>query len=198
MNPSPLLNELIAALQYLPGIGPKSAQRIAFHLLEQHRDKARRLADALTRAADHIGQCSRCRTFTEFETCDVCRNVDRDQSLICVVESPLDVSAIEQASDFRGLYFVLLGRLSPLDGMTPDSIGLPLLDARLADEVVSEVIVATSTTMEGEATAHYLKEMAARHEIRATRIAHGVPVGGELEFVDGSTLSRALASRHDY
>ena len=198
MNPSPLLDELIATLQFLPGIGPKSAQRIAFHLLEQHRDKAHRLSDALRRAAEQIGQCQRCRTFTEFDICDLCRNHDRDQSVVCVVESPLDVSAIEQASDYRGLYFVLLGRLSPLDGMTPDSIGMPLLASRLEQEPVEELIVATSTTMEGEATAHYLKELAHRHGIRATRIAHGVPVGGELEFVDGSTLSRALSSRHDY
>lgn len=198
MNPSPLLAELIAALQFLPGIGPKSAQRIAFHLLEQNRDKARRLAAVMRQAADDIGQCSRCRTFSESEVCDLCRNTVRDQSLMCVVESPLDVAAIEQASDFKGCYFVLLGRLSPIDGMTPDRIGIPLLEQRLRGGDISEMIVATGTTMEGEATAHYLKELAEQVGVRATRIAHGVPVGGDLEFVDGSTLSRALSSRHEY
>lgn len=198
MNPSPLLGELISALQFLPGIGPKSAQRIAFHLLEQRRDKARRLADVLARAAEQIGQCSSCRTFCETETCELCRSASRDPALICVVESPLDVASIEQAADFRGRYFVLMGRLSPIDGVTPDSIGIPDLEKRLATGAVSEMIVATSTTMEGEATAHYLKDIARRLGVRATRIAHGVPVGGELEFVDGSTLSHAIASRRDY
>ncbi len=198
MNPSPLLAELIAALQFLPGIGPKSAQRIAFHLLEQQRDKARRLADVLRLAADKIGQCAQCRTFTEHEVCELCRNTNRDSALICVVESPLDVAAIEQASDYSGRYFVLMGRLSPIDGVTPATIGIPLLEQRLHGGEVREMIVATGTTMEGEATAHYLKELALQHRVRATRIAHGVPIGGDLEFVDGSTLSRALSSRHDY
>lgn len=198
MNPSPLLSELISALQFLPGIGPKSAQRIAFHLLEQHRDKARRLADVLARAADQIGQCASCRTFCESEICELCRSANRDPALICVVESPLDVASIEQAADFRGRYFVLMGRLSPIDGVTPAAIGIPELEKRLAAGGVMEMIVATSTTMEGEATAHYLKDVARRHGVRATRIAHGVPVGGELEFVDGSTLSHAIASRRDY
>ncbi len=198
MNPSPLLSELISALQFLPGIGPKSAQRIAFHLLEQHRDKARRLAAVLARAADQIGQCASCRTFCETETCELCRSPHRDPAMICVVESPLDVASIEQAADFRGRYFVLMGRLSPIDGVTPATIGIPELEQRLAAGAVTEMIVATSTTMEGEATAHYLKDVARRHGVRATRIAHGVPVGGELEFVDGSTLSHAIASRHDY
>lgn len=198
MNPSPLLSELITALQFLPGVGPKSAQRIAFHLLEQQRDKARRLAVVLQQAADEIGQCASCRTFTEHDTCDLCRNPNRDASVICVVESPLDVASIEQAADFSGRYFVLLGRLSPIDGIGPDAIGLPLLEQRLGAGEVQELIVATGTTMEGEATAHYLKQMAAARGVRATRIAHGVPVGGDLEFVDGSTLSRALSSRHEY
>ncbi len=198
MNPSPLLAELIAALQFLPGIGPKSAQRIAFHLLENNRDKARRLADVMRKAVDDIGQCAQCRTFSEREVCDLCQNPVRDRSLICVVESPLDVAAIEQAADFKGRYFVLLGRLSPIDGITPERIGMPLLEQRLASGEITEMVVATGTTMEGEATAHYLKELAQQMSVRATRIAYGVPVGGDLEFVDGSTLSRALASRHDY
>ena len=198
MIPSPLLAELIAALQFLPGIGPKSAQRIAFHLLEQHRDKARRLSEVLRRAADEIGQCASCRTFCETEVCALCRSPSRDASLICVVESPLDVQAIEQAADFRGRFFVLLGRLSPLDGVTPDALGMPLLEQRLASGEVREMVVATGTTMEGEATAHYLRQLAQRAGVRATRIAYGVPVGGDLEFVDGSTLSHALASRRDY
>ena len=198
MNPSPLLAELITALQFLPGIGPKSAQRIAFHLLEQHRDKARRLADVLRRAADQIGQCGSCRTFCETEICALCRSDNRDAGLICVVESPLDVAAIEAAAGFRGKYFVLMGRLSPIDGVTPDTIGMPLLESRLATGEVREMIVATGTTMEGEATAHYLRQLAQSAQVRATRIAYGVPVGGDLEFVDGSTLSHALASRRDY
>jgi recombination protein RecR len=197
MHPSPLLAELITVLQYLPGIGPKSAQRIAFHLLEQQRDKALRLSEVLRLAAERIGHCARCRTFCE-ELCQLCRNPNRDGSVVCVVENPLDVAAIEQAADFRGRYFVLMGRLSPIDGMTPASIGIPLLEQRLRDGEVTELIVATGTTMEGEATAHYLKEVATEHGVRATRIAHGVPIGGELELVDSSTLSRALASRHDY
>jgi recombination protein RecR len=198
MHPSPLLAELIAALQFLPGIGPKSAQRIAFHLLDQQRDKALRLADTLRRAAEDIGQCAVCRTLCESEVCALCASPGRDAGLICVVENPLDVAAIEQAADFRGRYFVLMGRLSPIDGVTPARIGLPVLEQRLRAGDVRELIVATGTTMEGEATAHYLREMARECGVRATRIAHGVPIGGELEFVDSSTLSRALASRHDY
>lgn len=198
MNPSPLLSELIAALQFLPGIGPKSAQRIAFHLLEQNRDKARRLAAVLERAAQDIGHCASCRTFCEQPVCELCQSAQRDPALLCVVESPLDVASIEQAADYRGRYYVLRGRLSPIDGVTPEALGLPELEQRLAGGAVRELIVATGTTMEGEATAHYLKEIARRSAVRATRIAHGVPVGGDLEFVDGSTLSHALASRRDY
>ena len=198
MNPSPLLAELIAALQFLPGIGPKSAQRIAFHLLEQHRDKASRLADVMQRAVDEIGQCSSCRTFCETDICELCDSPNRDAGLVCVVESPLDVVSIEQASDYRGRYFVLRGRLSPIDGMTPDRLEIPVLERRLAGGEIREMIVATGTTMEGEATAHYLKDVARRTSVRATRIAYGVPVGGELEFVDGTTLSHALASRREY
>lgn len=198
MQPSPLLAELITALQFLPGIGPKSAQRIAFHLLDQQRDKALRLADVLRLAAEKIGHCSVCRTFCESAVCGLCASPNRDAGLVCVVENPLDVAAIEQAADYRGRYFVLMGRLSPIDGVTPAAIGLPQLEQRLQSGDIRELIVATGTTMEGEATAHYLREIARESGVRATRIAHGVPIGGELEFVDSSTLSRALASRHDY
>ena len=198
MHASPLLAELIEVLQVLPGIGPKSAQRIAFHLLEQQRDKALRLADTLRTAAERIGRCARCRTFCETELCALCESPRRDETTICVVESPLDVVAIEQAADYDGQYFVLLGRLSPIDGITPARLGIPDLEARLRAGTIKEMIVATGTTMEGEATAHYLREVADECGVRATRIAHGVPLGGELEFVDGSTLSRALASRREY
>jgi len=198
MQPSPLLAELIAALQFLPGVGPKSAQRIAFHLLEHGRDKARRLAEVLEQAAADIGHCQVCRTFCESETCELCQSPSRDAATVCVVESPLDVVAIEQAADFRGRYFVLMGRLSPIDGVTPATIGIPLLEQRLLAGEIRELIVATGSTMEGEATAHYLREIAREAGVRATRIAHGVPIGGELEFVDSSTLSRALSSRHEY
>ncbi|MGB1880147.1 MAG: recombination mediator RecR [Gammaproteobacteria bacterium] len=198
MNPSPLLKELVGALQILPGIGPKSAQRIAFSLLQRDRNRALQLADVMRRAVEAIGHCRQCRTFCETEVCELCRSPQRDAAQLCVVESPLDVAAIEQSADFRGHYFVLLGRLSPIDGMTPESIGLNQLEQRLKTGTVSELIVATGTTMEGEATAHYLRQMAGVSGVRATRIAHGVPIGGELEFVDGSTLSRALASRHEY
>jgi len=198
LNSSPLLAELIGALQFLPGIGPKSAQRIAFHLLEQHRDKASRLADVLHRAVDEIGQCLSCRTFCESEICGLCSSATRDGGLICIVESPLDVVSIEQASDYRGHYFVLMGRLSPIDGVTPDSLAIPMLEQRLSKGEIREMIVATGTTMEGEATAHYLREVARRVAVRVTRIAYGVPFGGELEFVDGTTLSHALASRREY
>lgn len=198
MNPSPLLAELIEALQYLPGVGPKSAQRIAFQLLDRNRDRARHLGQILNRAADDIGQCSECRTFSETAVCGLCASTNRDGTLLCVVESPLDVASIEQASDYRGRYFVLMGRLSPIDGMGPDDLGISLLRTQLATGSIKELIVATGTTMEGEATAHYLKELAERAKVRVTRIAYGVPVGGELEFVDSTTLSHALAGRREY
>jgi recombination protein RecR len=152
----------------------------------------------MQRAADKIGNCAICRTFCELEVCDLCRSTNRDASLVCVVESPLDVAAIEQAAEYRGRYFVLMGRLSPIDGISPETIGMPLLEQRLRGGEVREIIVATGTTMEGEATAHYLKEIAHGLGVRATRIAYGVPVGGDLEFVDSTTLSRALSSRQDY
>lgn len=193
-----VLKDLVRALQCLPGIGPKSAQRAAFHLLERNRDGARRLARALEDAMDRIGHCARCRTFSETEECRICASPSRDPSILCVVESPLDVAAIEQAMEFKGRYFVLMGRLSPIDGISPASLRLDLLETRLASGEVRELIVATGTTMEGEATAHYLKLLAERAGVAATRIAYGVPMGGELEYVDSSTLSLAIQSRRAY
>jgi len=195
---TPLLADLIKALTILPGIGPKSAQRIAFNLLERNRDGARRLARVLDEAMERIGQCAQCRTFSETPLCRTCASASRDPSLLCVVETPLDVASIEQSASFKGLYFVLMGRLSPIDGITPETLGLPLLEQRLAEGSVRELVVATGTTMEGEATAHYLRQMARRHNVTPTRIAYGVPVGGELEYVDGTTLSLAISSRREY
>jgi len=194
----PLLEQLIEALQCQPGIGPKSAQRIAFQLLERDRERGLKLAGILAEALERIGRCASCRTFTESEICRICASSVRDGSTLCVVESPVDVASIESAADYRGKYFVLMGHLSPIDGITPETLGLHLLEKRLEGGEVGELIVATGTTMEGEATAYYLKEIAARATVTATRIAHGVPMGGELEYVDGSTLSHAIASRREY
>jgi recombination protein RecR len=191
----PSLERLIEALRRLPGVGPKSAQRMAFHLLERDRDGAREIASALAAAAGQLGHCARCRMLAEGELCPVCAAPGRDRSLLCVVESPADVVAIEQTASFRGCYFVLMGHLSPLDGIGPAEIGIDAFERMLADGEVSEVILATNPTVEGEATAHFLAEVVRRRGIRASRIAHGVPVGGELEYVDGGTLAHALAGR---
>ncbi len=188
------LRALVSALQVLPGVGPKSAQRAAFHLLERDRDALARLAGALTAADRAIGRCENCRMFCEGELCSLCANPDRDERELMIVESPADVVALEAATGYRGRYFVLGGRLSPLDGIGPAELGADLLEARL-DGAVEEAIVATGATVEGEATAHWIGEMAGRHGVRATRIAHGVPVGGELEYVDGTTLARAFMGR---
>lgn len=198
MTTQPLLDQLIEALQTQPGIGPKSAQRIAFQLLERDRDRGLKLARVLGEALEKIGQCGSCRTFTESELCQTCASTSRDNSILCAVESPMDVVSIEHAADYRGKYFVLMGHLSPIDGITPESLGLHLLDQRLRTGEIKELIVATGTTMEGEATAHYLKDLAERANVAATRIAYGVPMGGELEYVDGSTLSHAIATRREY
>ena len=179
----------------MPGVGRKSAQRIAFHLLERDREGAGQLANALGDAMSGIGHCSRCRMYTENELCNICSASGRDQSLLCVVESPADVMAVEDATGYRGLYFVLMGHLSPLDGIGPDELGLSDLDDRLAGETVQELIIATNPTVEGDATAHFLAQVAARHQVPASRIAHGVPLGGELEYVDGGTLSHAFFGR---
>ena len=195
MKYSPSLARLIEALRILPGVGPKSAQRMAFHLLERDRDGARALSRALAEAADNVGHCQRCRMLTDGELCTVCSAPQRDDSLLCVVESPADVAAVEQSGGYRGRYFVLMGHLSPLDGVGPDELGVAQLEALLDEGTIREVILATNPTVEGEATAHFLGELVARRGIRASRIAHGVPVGGELEYVDGGTLAHALAGR---
>ncbi len=190
-----LLDELVDALRCLPGVGPKSGQRMAYHLLERDRVGGKRLAAMLQAAMERIGHCSLCRNFTEQTTCHLCGNTRRDYSQLCVVESPADVRAIEQTADYRGRYFVLMGRLSPLDGIGPEQIGLPFLKRRLMDEHVRELILALGSTVEAEATAHYIKEQVAAPELAVTRIAYGVPMGGELEFVDGATLAHALRRR---
>jgi len=179
----------------MPGIGQKSAQRIAFHLLERDRDGANGLSSALADAVQGIGHCTRCRMFTEHELCSICSAAGRDAAQLCVVESPADVMAIEDATGFRGLYFVLMGHLSPLDGIGPEELGLSMLEEWLAEGEVKELIIATNPTVEGDATAHYLADVALRHQVSASRIAHGVPLGGELEYVDGGTLSHAFYGR---
>jgi recombination protein RecR len=191
----PRLAGLIEALRRLPGVGPRSAQRMAFHLLEKDREGAATLAGAIAAAMDGVGRCTRCRMFTEAELCEICRAPSRDASLLCVVETPADVVAVETGSGYGGRYFVLMGHLSPLDGIGPDELGLEMLEAILDAGGIGEVILATNPTVEGEATAHYIADLCARREIRATRIAHGVPVGGELEYVDSGTLSHAFAGR---
>lgn len=192
---SPLLNELITAFRCLPSVGPKSAQRMAFHLLERDRAGAQRLANSLLQAVDGIGHCQACRTLTEEALCNICKNEKRDASLLCVVETPADVLAVEQSGNYSGKYFVLLGHLSPIDGVGPEEIGIEHLVQRLQDDNVQELILATNTTVEGEATAHYVAEEAKRLGVNVSRIAHGVPMGGELEYVDGNTLAHALLSR---
>ena len=195
MSYSPLLVRLIDALRCMPGVGRKSAQRIAFHLLERDRAGAEQLSHALREAIGAIGHCRRCRMFSEHELCSICADTGRDDSSLCVVESPADVVAVEDATGYRGHYFVLMGHLSPLDGIGPEELGMRQLEERLGKEKFKEIIIATNPTVEGDATAHYLAEMAARHEIPASRIAHGVPLGGELEYVDGGTLSHAFFGR---
>jgi recombination protein RecR len=194
----PVLDELVSALRCLPGVGPKSAQRMAFHLLERDREGGRLLAAALQRSLEQIGHCERCRMFTEERLCRICASSQRDATLVCVVETPADVAAIEQSAGYSGTYFVLMGHLSPLDGIGPEELGLDLLEQRLDDGGVAELILATNPTVEGEATAHYLAELANRRGIPSSRIAHGVPLGGELEHIDSGTLSHALAGRQAF
>lgn len=194
---TPLIGRLVEALRVLPGVGPKSAQRMAYHLLERNRDGALQLAASLQEAVEKVGHCSSCRTLSETELCPICNSERRDASLLCVVESPSDVEAIEHTSVYKGRYFVLMGHLSPLDGIGPEDIGLDLLAQRLDSGDITEVILATNPTVEGEATAHYISDMVHSRGIRVTRIAHGVPLGGELEYVDGGTLSHAFTGRRD-
>lgn len=192
---SPLIDQLIDTLRCLPGVGPKSAQRMAFHLLERNRDGGRRLGQILHTTMEKVGHCKTCRTFTEHEQCTICANPARDHHSLCIVETPADVLAVEQTAGYRGIYYVLQGHLSPLDGIGPDELGIDKLLARFTNNNFKEVIVATNPTVEGEATAHYLANVLKQFSVKITRIAHGVPVGGELEFVDGSTIARAFASR---
>jgi len=194
---SPLLRELTEALRCMPGVGPRSAQRIAYHLIERDREGGLHLADTLRRALEGIGRCRECRTFAESERCELCAGTGRDRSLLCVVETPADIAAVEQSTGYSGLYFVLMGRLSPLDGIGPEELGLDVLEDRFGEGEVAEVILATNPTVEGEATARYISERAKAKGLRVTRIAHGVPLGGELEYVDGGTLSHAFAGRLD-
>ncbi|SDS66356.1 DNA replication and repair protein RecR [Halopseudomonas xinjiangensis] len=195
MSFSPLIRQLIDALRGLPGVGPKTAQRMALNLLERDRDVARHLAQVLESAMDGVGYCQRCRTLSETDICNICSDPRRDDNVICILQSPADVWAVEQAGGFRGRYFVLKGHLSPIDGRGPDEIGIPALLDSLTGREVAEVILATNPTVEGEATAHYIANLLKPRGIKVSRIAHGVPLGGELEFIDGGTLAHALAGR---
>ena len=195
---SPLLQQLIDALKCLPGVGPKSAQRMAFYLLERDPEGAKNLSSVLTEAVEKIGHCSMCRTLSETELCEICASTSRDNGTLCVIETPADIFAIEHTAEFRGKYFVLMGHLSPLDGIGPAELGLDLLQARLANGEVKELILATNPTVEGEATAHYISNMAAKYQIMTTRIAHGVPLGGELEYIDAGTLAHAFSGRQRF
>ncbi len=197
MSFSPLIVQLMDSLQCLPGVGPKTAQRMVLHLLERGRDDARQLAVALQQAADGVGHCHQCRTLTEKEICDICADSRRDGQLVCIVETPADVFAIEQAGGFNGHYFVLMGHLSPIDGIGPEEIGMDQLLAQVEGKGVQEVILATNPTVEGEATAHYIGSSLRRFGVKVTRIAHGVPLGGELEYIDGGTLMHAFAGRRE-
>lgn len=183
------------AFRVLPGVGPKTAQRMAMHLLERERPGGQRLAAVIQQAIEEVGYCQRCRTLTEADICMLCESPRRDDALLCVVESPADQLAIEEAGGFKGRYFVLHGHLSPLDGIGPESIGLDLLEARVAEGLIEEVVLATNPTIEGEATAHYIASQLTEYGVKLSRLAYGVPMGGELEYVDGGTLSRAFNGR---
>lgn len=191
------LESLKQALRRLPGVGPKSAQRLAFHLLSRDRDGARQLSDAIRDALERIGRCEQCHDFSEEAVCPICASAKRDRTLLCIVENSADLASIEQSGVYQGLYFVLMGRLSPLDGIGPEELHLDRLENRLDEGQIREVILATNLTVEGEATAHYIGELARNRGLRATRIAYGVPVGGELEYTDRGTLARALTGRRD-
>lgn len=193
-NPSSL-EFLTETLRRLPGVGPKSAQRMAYHLMQHDRDGAAQLGRALTQAVDRVHHCASCNTFTENELCEVCQDDGRDRSLLCVVETPSDLLMIEQTMTFKGLYFVLMGHLSPLDGIGPKDIHLEKLIARATDGIVSEVVLATNFTNEGEATAHYISETLKARGLKVSRLARGVPIGGELEYVDAGTIARAMLDR---
>lgn len=189
------LDAMIAALKCLPGIGQKSAQRMALHLLERDQPAAKRIAETITHALETVRHCRQCRNFSDTDLCEICHDDRREQQTICVVETPADVLAVESSAAYRGRYFVLQGRLSPLDGFGPGQLGLEELEQQLSQGGVKEVILATSATVEGDITAQYIADMAARHQTISSRLARGIPLGGELEFVDGDTLSRALSGR---
>lgn len=192
---SPSIEKLIHAFRCLPGIGPKSAQRMALHILEREQDNGLTLAEALQQAIQSVQHCARCRMLCESELCQICENPSRDQTQLCVVETPADVFALEQTASYRGLYFVLMGHLSPIDNIGPNDIGLPLLSQIIQEHPISELILATNPTVEGEATAHYISNLVKQQNVRCTRIAHGVPSGSELEYLDGITISRAFTAR---
>lgn len=194
---SPLIDQLIASLRTLPGVGPKSAQRMALHLLERNRPAALQLAANLQAACEQVKRCDCCRILTEQPRCQLCASPKRQADVLCVVENPADVMALEQSGIFRGRYFVLYGKLSPIDGIGPAELGLDSLFERLGREAISELIIATNPTMEGEATAHFIAQKAKPLGVKVTRIAHGVPIGGELEYIDGGTLAHALSSRRE-
>jgi len=198
MSESSLLNELVSSLKCLPSVGARTAQRMAFHLLENDRENGLKLAEAMRDALENIGNCEQCRTLTEHQICRICADKSRNLNTLCVVESPTDVMAIEQSTAYRGYYFVLMGKLSPLDGVGPEELGLDLLEIQLENEHLQELILATNPTVEGEVTAHYISELAKKYNVNTTRIAHGVPVGGELDYVDSSTLSHAFDGRRNY
>jgi recombination protein RecR len=195
MRYSPLLEQLIEALRCLPGVGPKTAQRMALQLLTRGRDNGKRLAQSIIDAIEHIGHCQVCRIFSESELCEICSSHHRDSSLLCIVENPIDVTAIEQTCSFKGKYFVLLGHLSPLDGIGPEEIGIAQLKQHFEKRNINEVIIATNPTVEGEATAHYISELAKLYTIKVSRIARGVSLGSELEYIDPNTLAHALTGR---
>lgn len=195
MYSSPLIEQLIEAFRCLPGVGPKSAQRMALYLLERNPDGGKKLSESLELAIDKVGKCDRCRTLTEQRVCTICASPSRNQKICCVVESPADIYAIEQTGIYKGLYFVLMGHLSPIDGIGPDQLGINLLLDNVANSEVEEVIIACNPTVEGEATAYFIAEQLKDKNLVVSRIAHGVPVGAELEFIDGGTLSHALNGR---
>ena len=202
MSFSPLIDDLIESLRCLPGVGRKSAQRMALHILERNREGGAVLAQSINLALDKVGRCEQCRTHSELPICRLCSQPERHMSTLCIVETPADVLAIEQGAGFKGLYFVLMGHLSPMDGIGPNELGLDVLISRLSDEQITEVIIATNPTIEGDATAHFIHQLISQQPslqtINVTRIAHGVPIGGELEYVDGGTLAHAFAGRKSY
>jgi len=192
---SPLIVQLIDALRCLPGVGPKSAQRMAMHILEHDRDRGHQLSSALAAAVEHVGQCDSCRMLTEDTTCEICASAKREDSLLCIVEQPSDVLAVESSGTYRGKYFVLMGHLSPIDGVGPEELGLPALQQKVQGQHIEEIIIATNPTVEGEATAYYIAELLKPMGIKVSRIAHGVPLGGDLDLVDMGTLAHAFKGR---